>query len=32
MKTSYLVKYDNEPVPGLTKTDSILSVALVANF
>lgn len=32
MKTAYLVKYDNQPVAGLTKTDSILSVALVANF
>lgn len=32
MKTAYLVKYDNQPVTGLTKTDSIISVALVANF
>jgi putative salt-induced outer membrane protein YdiY len=32
MKTAYLVKYDNQPVAGLAKTDSIISIALVANF
>ena len=32
MKTAYLVKYDNQPVAGLAKTDSIVSIALVANF
>lgn len=32
MKTAYLLKYDNQPGTGVTKTDTILSVALVANF
>ncbi|MDW7644428.1 MAG: DUF481 domain-containing protein [Desulfuromonadales bacterium] len=32
MKTSYVVKYDNEPAPGSEKTDRILGVALVVNF
>ena len=33
LKASYLIKYDNEPVPAtLNDTDTILSVALVANF
>jgi putative salt-induced outer membrane protein len=33
LKASYLVKYDNEPVPAtLDDTDTILSVALVVNF
>ena len=33
LKASYLIKYDNEPVPStLNDTDTILSVALVANF
>lgn len=32
MKTAYLVKYDNKTRPGVTKTDTIVSVALVANF
>lgn len=33
LKTSYEVKYDNEPVPvTLKKTDTILSVSLLVNF
>lgn len=32
LKASYVVKYDNEPVPGLKDTDAVLAVALVANF
>ena len=33
LKTSYVVKYDNEPVPStLEETDTILSVTLVVNF
>jgi putative salt-induced outer membrane protein len=32
LKASYLVRYDNEPVGALKKTDRILGVALVANF
>lgn len=33
LKTSYVVKYDNEPVPStLKETDTILSVTLVVNF
>ena len=33
LKTSYVVKYDNEPVPAtLKETDSVLSVTLVVNF
>ena len=33
LKASHLIKYDNKPVPStLDDTDSILSVALVANF
>jgi putative salt-induced outer membrane protein len=33
LKASYVIKYDNEPVPAtLDDTDTILSVALVANF
>lgn len=32
MKTSFLLKYDNQPTQGLDKTDRIVSVALVANF
>lgn len=32
MKTSYLVKYDHQPLPGLTRSDTLFGVALVANF
>ena len=33
LKTSYIVKYDNQPVPStLKETDTILSVTLVVNF
>ena len=33
LKTSYVVKYDNQPVPAtLKETDTILSVTLVVNF
>lgn len=33
LKTSYVVKYTNQPVPEtLEKTDSILTVALVVNY
>ena len=33
LKASYLVKYDNEPVPStLDETDTILALTLVANF
>lgn len=32
MKTGLTLKYDNQPTPGLDKTDRIVSVALVANF
>jgi len=33
LKTSYLVKYNNQPVPStLKETDTILSVTLVVNF
>ena len=32
LKTSYVLKYDNEPVSGLEETDTILSVALVVNY
>jgi putative salt-induced outer membrane protein len=33
LKTSYVIKYDNEPVPKtLDDTDTILAVALVVNF
>ncbi len=33
LKASYVVKYDNEPVPStLKETDTILSVTLVVNF
>ena len=33
LKTSYVVRYDNEPVPEtLKETDSVLSVTLVVNF
>lgn len=33
LKTSYVVKYNNEPVPAtLDKTDTILSAALVVSF
>lgn len=33
LKVSYLVKYDNRPVPSsLERTDTILTVAMVVNF
>jgi len=32
LKASYLVKYNNNPVENLKKTDTTLGVALVANF
>jgi putative salt-induced outer membrane protein len=33
MKTSYLVKYDHEPIPaGLKQTDTVLAAALVLNY
>lgn len=32
LKASYQIKYDNDPVGNLKKTDKILGVALVANF
>jgi putative salt-induced outer membrane protein len=33
LKTSYVVKYNNQPVPAtLEETDTILSVTLVVNF
>ncbi|MDL1963154.1 MAG: DUF481 domain-containing protein [Deltaproteobacteria bacterium] len=33
LKTSYVVKYDNQPVPStLKETDTILSITLVVNF
>ena len=32
LKASYLVKYDNEPVGSLKKTDRILGITLVVNF
>jgi len=32
LKASYLVKYKNNPVENLKKTDTTLGVALVANF
>jgi putative salt-induced outer membrane protein len=32
LKASYLIKYDNDPVEELKKADTILGVALVANF
>ena len=33
LKTSYVIKYDNEPVPStLDDTDTILAIALVVNF
>jgi putative salt-induced outer membrane protein len=32
LKTSYLVRYDNEPAAGKKKTDTIASAAVVANF
>jgi putative salt-induced outer membrane protein len=32
LKASYVVKYDNEPVPGLGETDTVLAVTLVVNF
>jgi putative salt-induced outer membrane protein len=33
LKTSYVIKYDNEPVPKtLDDTDTILALALVVNF
>ena len=33
LKTSYVVKYNNQPVPStLKETDTILSVTLVVNF
>lgn len=31
LKASYVVKYDNEPVPGLKETDTVLAIALVVN-
>lgn len=32
LKASYTVKYDNDPVPGLKETDTVLAVALVVSF
>jgi putative salt-induced outer membrane protein YdiY len=33
LKAGYTVRYDNQPVPaGLKRTDTMTSVALVANF
>ncbi|MGB3095590.1 MAG: DUF481 domain-containing protein [Candidatus Deferrimicrobiaceae bacterium] len=32
LKVSYLVNYNNNPIGNLKKTDTILGVALVANF
>jgi putative salt-induced outer membrane protein len=32
LKSSYLIKYDNEPAPGATETDTIFSVTLVVNL
>ncbi|HEU5360283.1 MAG TPA: DUF481 domain-containing protein [Candidatus Deferrimicrobiaceae bacterium] len=32
LKASYLVKYDNDPLAGVEKSDRILGVALVINF
>jgi putative salt-induced outer membrane protein len=32
LKASYLVKYDNNPIAGVKKTDRILGMALVMNF
>nr|WP_320049431.1 DUF481 domain-containing protein [uncultured Desulfuromonas sp.] len=31
-KTSYVIKYDNEPADGTEHTDTILAASLVANF
>lgn len=31
-KTSYVVKYDNEPANGIEHTDTILAASLIANF
>ena len=31
LKSSYAIKFDNEPAPGATETDTILSVILVIN-
>jgi putative salt-induced outer membrane protein len=32
LKASYDVKYDNDPIPGVKKTDTVLGVALVVNY
>lgn len=32
LKASYVVKYDNDPVPGRKETDTVLAVALVVNY
>ena len=32
LKSSYLIKYDNDPAPGATETDTIFSVTLVMNL
>lgn len=32
LKTSYEVKYDNDPPPSTAKTDTITTIALVADF
>jgi putative salt-induced outer membrane protein len=32
LKSSYMIKYDNEPAPGATETDTIVSVTLVMNL
>ncbi len=32
LKASYVIRYDNDPIVGVKKTDRILGVALVVNF
>lgn len=32
LKTSYVVKYDNEPVDNLKRADTVLGAALVVDF
>jgi putative salt-induced outer membrane protein len=32
LKASYLIKYDNDPIAGVEKTDRMLGMALVMNF
>lgn len=32
LKASYVATYDNDPVPGVKHTDTVLGITLLVNF